>query len=108
MVDPVGARISCGCSDEIVQAINTVVRGLAPDVRRRFNTIALQYLARYGVDGLYQRLNNRTVADILADYNPADDVKPIASGDVDGVRYMLYEAPPTDSRSERTDEVEDA
>jgi hypothetical protein len=52
------------------------------------------YFARYGIEGAYERMNNRTVSQIFAEYRPLD-VKPIASGEVDGVRYELYE-PRTD------------
>jgi len=41
------------------------------------------------------RVNNRTVSQIFAEYQ-AVDAKPLASGEVDGVRYELYDAPSPD------------
>ena len=57
---------------------------------KRLCSIHDSYFVRYGFDGVYQRMNGRTVAQIFSEYQPAD-VKPIASGEADGVRYELYE-----------------
>jgi hypothetical protein len=67
---------------------------LPPEISNRLREIRRNYFAWHGFEGAQRRLNNRTVAQILAEYEPLD-VKPVASGEVDGVRYELYDpAPP--------------
>jgi hypothetical protein len=54
--------------------------------------ILRNYIGRYGIEAAYKRLNNRTVSQIVAEYK-SDDVEPLAAGEVEGVRYELYDAP---------------
>jgi hypothetical protein len=84
--------ISSDGPERIIGAMDAVMPQLAPDVRRRFNKIKLRYWQLYGVDGLHERVNNRTVSRILVEYD-ADEPKPIASGQLDDTRYELFEAP---------------
>ena len=105
MADPDTLLISCGSSEEIVKAIDAVMPQLAPDVRRRLNTIKIRYWQHYGVEGIYERVNNRTVSAILSEYGPGQEPKLIASGEVEGVRYEVVDAP--EPRKER-DEADDA
>jgi hypothetical protein len=73
--------------------MDAVMPKMAPDVRRQFNRIKMSYLQRYGIVGLYERANNRTVSIILAGFDPSDELKLIKSGEVGGGRYELYAAP---------------
>jgi len=72
--------------------MNAVMPQLTPEVAKRLNMIKLRYLQFYGEEGLYERVNNRTVSRILAEYS-GDDPTPIASGQIDDIRYELFEAP---------------
>ena len=80
--------------EEFVRAVNTFVPQLAPDVRRRFNTIKLVYLAEYGISGLYERMNGRTVTQVIAEFQGTEPGV-VAQGERDGVRFTLYEPAPT-------------
>jgi endonuclease/exonuclease/phosphatase (EEP) superfamily protein YafD len=93
MTEPEKILLSWSSLQEFSGAFSTVLRALPPQMAERLHAIRRAYLVRYGVVATCQRMNNRTVAEILAEYQP-DDVKPIASGEMDGVRYQLYEAPP--------------
>ena len=97
MEDSVSHRISCEGSQDIVRAMNAVMPKLPRDVRKRLHRLVLKYLHLDDLEGLYQRVNNRTVEEILARIVPGDDPTPIASGEVDGLRYELYDASPVDS-----------
>jgi hypothetical protein len=99
MHDPARLLISCGAATEIVRTMSRATPRLAPGVRERFNLIPVSYLQHYGVEGLYERVNNRTVAAILAEFDPADELNLIESGEVEGVRYKLYEAPNADTEN---------
>ena len=92
MVDPETIIISCDDPERIIGAMNAVMPQLAPDVRERFNHLIMRYWQLYGIEGIYKRANNRSVATILAEYD-GDFPAPIASGQVGDVRYELY-APP--------------
>ena len=59
---------------------------------KRPKTVLNSYFARYGFDGVYERMSNRTVSQIFGEYRP-EDVNPIASGEMNGMRYDLYDAP---------------
>jgi hypothetical protein len=82
---------------EFSKSFGSVCRELPREMANRLSSILKNYFASYGFDGVYQRMNGRTVAQIFSEYQGVD-VKPIASGEVDGMRYNLYEG----SRSEAT------
>ena len=86
-------RFSCLRFEQFSKSFGDVSRALPLDMRERLRNILLRYFATYGINGAYERMNNRTVAQIFAEYQPAD-LKPIVSGEVDGIRYALYEGPP--------------
>jgi hypothetical protein len=64
------------------------------DVKRKLVAVFRSYFAAYGLDGVYERLNGRTVAQVLDEYKQPDRPAVIAEGELDGVRYTLYDAPP--------------
>jgi hypothetical protein len=72
----------------VLQAIHAV----HPDVARQLDNIRGEYVGRGSLEGEYAAMNNRTVARIFAEYIPMA-TKPLASGEVDGVKYDVYEAP---------------
>ncbi len=100
MVDLDSLVVACGSQSEIVGATNAVVRQLPSDVRRQFVKIISAYLHRYGLEGVFERMNNRSVATILAEYDGIAEPDPLVSGEADGVRYHLYEAPGADRRED--------
>jgi hypothetical protein len=71
-----------------------VAASLSVDARRRLADVFTKYFAAYGLDGVHQRLNGRTVAQVLHEYKQPDLPPVIAEGERDGVRYTLYDAPP--------------
>jgi hypothetical protein len=93
MVDPAAILISCRTAAEIERTMVAVKPRLPPELRDEFDLVRMSYRQRYGADGLYERVNNRTVAAILAEFDPADRLKLLDSGEVEGVRYKLYDAP---------------
>lgn len=85
--------INCGSPDHIIGAVNDISPGLPDSVSRQLNYIKLVYWQRYGEEGLFGRFNNRTIGEILAEFEAYDHAMPIASGEIDGLRYQLYGAP---------------
>src|SRR5262249_37347691 len=104
MTDFETMRIAGLSFDEFSRSLTEVIQALPPEMRKRLHDIRRNYFAWYGFEGAYQRMNDRTVSQIFAEYQPMN-VTPVASGEVDGVRYELHEAPPPRSEGgERTAE----
>jgi hypothetical protein len=93
MSDFTALTLSCSRWQDLVAAKNALNPKLPLEIRKRLNKAFTGSLQRHGLEGTFDRLNNRTVAEILAEHDPADDPTPIASGEVDGVRFELFEAP---------------
>jgi hypothetical protein len=96
MPDPDSIVFPGSTFEEFWQSDNSVAQSLPIEMRKSLTAIVKVYFARYGLQGVYERMNNRTVTQIFAEYQP-EDVKPIISGEKDGVRYALYEGPPDHS-----------
>jgi hypothetical protein len=47
----------------------------------------------YGLEGVYERLNNGTLETIFAEFENGIAPKPIESGEMDGAKFALYETP---------------
>ena len=92
--------ISGSNQDEFGKSCTKVFRSMPPDERKRLLGIFENYFARYGLEGQFQRMNNRTVGQIFAEYQH-EDVDPIASGQIEGVRYALYDPPKTSNEGEQ-------
>jgi hypothetical protein len=93
MLDPGAAVISCTDWQQIVTAINRIIVDLPLDVRRRLHSVYSSYVAAYGLEGVFQRINGRTVAKILDEYCPPTALEVVAEGQQGDVRYTLYERP---------------
>src|SRR5262245_29581609 len=93
MLDPLASVISCSDWRQIVAATNRVIVQLPLLVRRRLNAVFSNYLAAYGLEGVFERMNGRTVAQILKEYRPPADLDVVAQGQRGDVRYTLYDAP---------------
>jgi hypothetical protein len=83
-------KLSCSSLADFSRSFSAVYRVLPPEMQKRLGGILDNYFASYGIEGAYERLKGRTVSQIFAEYEPGD-VKEIASGEVDGVRYRLTE-----------------
>ena len=91
----------------IREAINEVRQQLSPEFRKRLAKVERDFisfkLSGFDVEGLYLRMNNRSVAQILAEDDLEPEPTPIASGQIDGVRYKLYDSP--DLRNARLNDL---
>jgi hypothetical protein len=85
---------SCSSLEQFMASMNTAMNSLSPDTRTRMLAIVMKYYGWHGFNGTYQRLNNRTIAHIFADFQ-TEDAKPIAAGELDGVRYELHDGGPS-------------
>jgi hypothetical protein len=74
------------------KSLTAAIQALPPEHRKRLHEIHVNCIAKYGFDGTYERMDNRTVAQILVEFESLE-VKPIASGEESDVRWALHEAP---------------
>lgn len=103
MVDLGTLLVSGSDFDEFSKALTLAIQTIPPESSARLRAIRRELFGAYGFIGAYERMNGRTVKDILTEYQPGA-VKPLASGKVDEVEYRLYEAPATDREGGREDE----
>jgi len=90
MVDPGSMTVSGSTLSEFMRSFTSVMQALPPELRSRVNAIRCNYFDFGSFDFVYARMNDRTVSQILAEFEPMP-LHEIASGDVDGVRYHLHE-----------------
>jgi hypothetical protein len=85
--------VSGSTPQDVARSVTAVFRLLPQEMAQRLRTIRRNYFLWYGYEESLERLNNRTISQIFSEYQPLD-VKPIAAGEIDGLRYELHEAPP--------------
>ena len=80
--------ISGSSIKEFFKSYSQVQQVLSVEVRRRLVEIVKAYAGAHGFEGVYERMNHRTIAQIFAEYQPTRR-EPIESGEVDGMRWRL-------------------
>ena len=93
MKDPKDVLIDCNAVEDIVHACNVASREIRPELRQLLNSIFTSYLCRFGIAGVFERLHNKTVAQAIAEYDADESVKPVISGEVDGLKFELFGKP---------------
>lgn len=97
MSDTAGEVISGADLQEFGAAYSRIAGALTLEVRRQLGAVFKSYFVAYGLDGVHARFNGRTVTQILAEYQSPEIPPALAAGEVDGVRYALYEALPQEA-----------
>lgn len=91
---PESITVQCSDPDRIIGSVDKLMPLLPIEVRRQFNLLKLSVLSAEGLSGVYDRFVGRNVADILADKTMPSIGTVVESGELNGVKYTLYE--PTD------------
>ena len=84
---------ACTGPGAIVRELNVFTSSLPVETRREIARVCSEYTAMFGVEGALMRLRDRTASQILAEFIPANR-DPLAAGEIDGIRYRLYDRPP--------------
>lgn len=84
--------IDCADRQKIISVVDSVMPRLEREDFQAFNHIKMRYIQLYGIDGVYERMNGRTVAQIMAECT-LSDCDPIASGQAGDASYELYGGP---------------
>ena len=82
--------VDCPNGGEAFAVLNELFPRLEPEVRRRLMDIRGAYYVNYGLEGMAERLHNKTLATILAEYQESDAPEEIKSGEIDGTRFKLF------------------
>jgi hypothetical protein len=82
-------RIAGETIQEFCRAWNQVVPLLPEQVRKRLAEIRKSYLVRFGLEGVVERMKDRRLSQIFAEFTPGKEI-PIASGEKDNVRWALW------------------
>jgi hypothetical protein len=92
--------------DDFLAAFSSIVGVLPPETQKRLRRIRNRYIIAYGPEGAFERMNNRSLAQVIAEYQEPG-MRPVTSGELDGVRYELYDSPGReDQRAESPPERE--
>jgi hypothetical protein len=79
--------------DEISDSLSAVTTRLPRELSRQVTRIFCEYFAAHGVEGTIARLNGKSVHQIVSEHQQGK-AKLVASGELDDVRFNLYEASP--------------
>lgn len=79
-------------SADFSRALTKAIQASSLEVKTQLQTIRDNYLATYGFDGFYEKLNGKSIRQMIEEYVPGNP-KILAAGEVDGLKYVLYDAP---------------
>lgn len=93
MIDPVRHIFSCEGPHVVIGAMSKIMPELPLDVGKQWNSIKWNYFNRFGREGLYERVNNKTIAVALAEATDIEEPRVVESGRQGGLCFQLYAAP---------------
>ncbi|TWT59736.1 hypothetical protein [Rubinisphaera italica] len=99
-MDPYKVEVELEGTNSIVTATNIAGRKLELETRKKFNRIFSTYLHRYGIDGVQSRMINKSIGEIIDEFDNSLLLKPSVEGEIGGMKYQLFDP------VEQTDEDE--
>lgn len=87
--------VSCDNQDRIIGAVDKVLPRLPKELRDKLTEIKGSMIQHIGEEGMFVCLNGKTVASIIKEYGEVFKLQLVTSGEIDGVRFQLAEAPKT-------------
>ena len=85
--------ISATSPKAFVSAFLQVMPLVPKHIRRKLKYVMMSISMSQGDRHLFERFNGRSVAEILEESKDLLESQPIASGEVDGIRFELFEKP---------------
>jgi hypothetical protein len=86
-------RLTGNNYSELLTCVDNVAPKLPVELRRVFQKAINKTLQTYGTDHSHAHLVNKSVAEILAIAETLIVPKPIASGEIEGIKYTLHDKP---------------
>ncbi len=99
MKDPASYTFDCTGPDDILRHVNPFADSFPEELRLQILDIYLEYMMRGGSERLYDRFNNRTALEIVAEWeafkksDEFDTPKVAFEGEIDGMHVTLFEPP---------------
>jgi hypothetical protein len=94
-------RVFGSTLDEFSNSLTKTLQSLPREQGDRLHAIRSNCFHTYGFEGTPERLNNKTVGEILAEFgNGTPTFRVTAEGEKDGVRYALTETASDERRSD--------
>jgi hypothetical protein len=78
--------------NEFTHSLTKAMNSVPNPVTKRLRQIYSAYFSRGAFNLIYKKMNDRTVAQILAEFDGTSAFA-IRSGEIDGVKFRLYDAP---------------
>lgn len=78
--------------EDLMAAWNSIITHAPLEIRRRANFIRAVYMQKYGIRGACERLNGRTIREIVDQFAEAEPPPLLAAGEREGVRFEVYGA----------------
>jgi hypothetical protein len=89
--------------NEFSRSLTKAIQSLPPEQRKQLDAIRMNCFAAYGFEGTRDRLNKKTVGEILEEFdNVTFPFRTIVEGERDGVRYRLTEPTPDGETKENS------
>jgi hypothetical protein len=89
--------IICPGWERLPGAYNSIAASLPIEIRKRMTEVMISYVTRFGPQGVFERMNNRTISRILSEFDNERGAC-VESGELEGLRYELYDRPSSDLR----------
>jgi hypothetical protein len=90
MEDNLDLIVKCEDPEKIVSCVDELYVRLNRETRDKLRHIRMVYLMEFGKQGLFDRVVNRSVAQILELYDKSVDIDLEESGERDGVGFKLF------------------
>jgi hypothetical protein len=96
------AIVKCDNAARIVGTINALMPQLPPKLRSELNEIKIIYLQYFGVEGLFNRMNNKSIASIILDFSESKipPLNVVTSGEMDGITYTVFDSPDNEQQKD--------
>ena len=97
MLTAENALVSCSSSELLVATINHLGIQLPLDDRKKLVRAYLRYANEFGDSGAFLRMNGQFVSQIISNVSSLPPLQPLATGEIDGKTFNLYEKPVAES-----------
>lgn len=84
---------SCDSWEEMYRTFERIKEPLSVDARKRINDAVGEFAVQWGHEKAWQRMNGRNIQSILDEYDAMPKRKPVASGELNGLKFRLYDPP---------------
>ena len=86
--------VSCSDPSTVIRTLDSFYPQLPRDIRRKITHLQAQYLATFDFEGLWKRVNGKSLAEILQSVKE-EKSSILTEGEVNGVTFSVIDESPT-------------